>query len=48
MFIVVLVLMFFFFVLVNGGFELNKKVCVNVGKEIICVSIEMDVVKLGI
>lgn len=46
--LVVLVVFFLFFVFVNGGFEFNFKVCVNVGKEINWVSIEMKVVKLGI
>ncbi|OJF70156.1 hypothetical protein BK026_16000 [Alteromonas sp. V450] len=32
----------------NGGFEPNKKACVNVGKEITRVSGEMDLAKSGI
>ena len=35
-------------VLANGGFEPNKKACVNVGKEITRVSSEMDTAKSGI
>jgi hypothetical protein len=35
-------------VLANGGFEPNKKACVNVGKEITRVSTEMDTAKSGI
>lgn len=41
-------LMFSSSVLANGGFEPNKKECVNVGKEITRVSTEMDVAKSGI
>ena len=35
-------------VLANGGFEPNKKACVNVGKEVTRVSTEMDTAKSGI
>jgi len=34
--------------LANGGFEPNKKACVNVGKEISRVSSEMDTAKSNI
>ncbi|AGP80353.1 MULTISPECIES: hypothetical protein [Alteromonas] len=41
-------LMFSSSVFANGGFEPNKKECVNVGKEITRVSSEMDTAKSGI
>tara|TARA_Y100000296_G_scaffold12705_1_gene14724 strand:+ start:3704 stop:3964 length:261 start_codon:yes stop_codon:yes gene_type:complete len=41
-------LMFSSSALANGGFEPNKKACVNVGKEITRVSTEMNVAKSGI
>ena len=41
-------LMFSSSVFANGGFEPNKKACVNVGKEITRVSNEMDTAKSGI
>ena len=46
--IAVSALMFSSSVLANGGFEPNKKACVNVGKEITRVSTEMDAAKSGI